>query len=44
MGTPSVMVPYANADENNHSPNENLEVDRFFDGIRCTCSVLSHLG
>jgi hypothetical protein len=44
MKTPSVMVPYANADENNHSPNENLVVDRFFEGIRCTCSVLSGLG
>jgi acetylornithine deacetylase/succinyl-diaminopimelate desuccinylase-like protein len=44
MGIPSVMVPYANADESNHSPNENLVVERFFDGIRCTCCVLSGLG
>lgn len=44
MKTPSVMVPYANADENNRSPNENLVVDRFFDGIRCTCGLLSRLG
>ncbi len=44
MATPSVMVPYANADENNHSPNENLVIECFFDGIRCSCSVLSRLG
>ena len=44
MGTPSVMVPYANADESNHSPNENLVAELFFDGIRCTCSVLARLG
>ncbi len=44
LKVPSVVVPYANADECNHAPNENLEVDKFFKGIRCSCSVLSALG
>jgi acetylornithine deacetylase/succinyl-diaminopimelate desuccinylase-like protein len=44
LNVPSVVVPYANADESNHAPNENLEVDKFFKGIRCSCSVLSTLG
>lgn len=33
LGIPSVLVPYANFDESNHSPNENLNIDNFFDGI-----------
>ena len=44
LGLPSIVVPYANSDEANHSPNENLRVDNFYDGIKCTCYVLHHLG
>ncbi|MCD8511419.1 MAG: M20/M25/M40 family metallo-hydrolase [Bacillus sp. (in: Bacteria)] len=44
LGLPSVVVPYANADENNHSPNENMEVELFYQGIKCTCQVLHDLG
>lgn len=44
LGVPSVLVPYANADENNHAPNENLDVDKFYAGIKCTISVLDVLG
>lgn len=44
LGIPSVLVPYANFDESNHSPNENLNIDNFFDGIICTCSVIQELG
>ncbi|MBM7632821.1 M20/M25/M40 family metallo-hydrolase [Geomicrobium sediminis] len=40
LGVPSVIVPYANADEANHSPNENLVVDNFYKGILCTCEVM----
>jgi acetylornithine deacetylase/succinyl-diaminopimelate desuccinylase-like protein len=40
LGLPSVLVPYANPDENNHSPNENLDVESFFKGIRTTIAVL----
>ena len=44
LGVPSVIVPYANFDEANHSPNENMGIDNFFDGIKCTCHVLHSLG
>jgi acetylornithine deacetylase/succinyl-diaminopimelate desuccinylase-like protein len=44
LKVPSVVVPYANFDEANHSPNENLKVDNFFDGIKCTCHVIHNIG
>lgn len=44
LGVPSLLVPYANPDENNHAPNENLEVEAFFAGIKTTASVLEALG
>jgi acetylornithine deacetylase/succinyl-diaminopimelate desuccinylase-like protein len=43
LGVPSVLVPYANADESNHAPNENLDLDKFYAGIKCTLSVLDRL-
>lgn len=44
LGIPSLIVPYANADEANHSPNENLVVENFYNGIKCTCDVLTSIG
>lgn len=44
LGIPSFVVPYANADEANHAPNENLEIVRFLDGIRTGAALLSRLG
>ncbi|MED4582652.1 M20/M25/M40 family metallo-hydrolase [Brevibacillus choshinensis] len=44
LEVPSVMVPYANADEANHAPNENMLVELFYKGISCTCHVLHQLG
>jgi len=44
LGVPSVLVPYANADESNHAPNENLDLDKFYAGIRCTLSVIESFG
>jgi acetylornithine deacetylase/succinyl-diaminopimelate desuccinylase-like protein len=41
---PAFVVPYANADEANHAPDENLEVERFFDGIRTGAAVLDEIG
>ncbi|WLD94413.1 M20/M25/M40 family metallo-hydrolase [Alkalihalobacillus sp. AL-G] len=43
LQTPSVVVPYANFDEANHSPNENMGVQNFFDGIKCTCYVINEI-
>jgi acetylornithine deacetylase/succinyl-diaminopimelate desuccinylase-like protein len=44
MGIPAFVVPYANADEANHAPNENLEVERFYKGIRTAAAMLTFLG
>ncbi|MFC2095778.1 M20/M25/M40 family metallo-hydrolase [Candidatus Bipolaricaulota bacterium] len=44
LGIPSFVVPYANHDEANHAPNENLEVERFFAGIRTGAALLARLG
>ncbi|SOC41954.1 M20/M25/M40 family metallo-hydrolase [Salinicoccus kekensis] len=43
LGAPSVVVPYANADEANHSPNENLVVENFYNGIASTCMAIDAL-
>jgi acetylornithine deacetylase/succinyl-diaminopimelate desuccinylase-like protein len=40
LDVPSVIVPYANHDEQNHAPNENLRLDCFFAGIRTTLHIL----
>ena len=44
LRVPAFGVPYANPDEANHAPNENLEVERFFSGIRTGAAILTHLG
>jgi acetylornithine deacetylase/succinyl-diaminopimelate desuccinylase-like protein len=44
LGIPAFVVPYANADEANHAPNENLELDRFIMGIKTGAAMLAYLG
>jgi acetylornithine deacetylase/succinyl-diaminopimelate desuccinylase-like protein len=44
LGIPAFGVPYANADEANHAPNENLEIDRFIMGIKSGAAMLMYLG
>jgi acetylornithine deacetylase/succinyl-diaminopimelate desuccinylase-like protein len=44
LGVPSFVTPYANHDEANHAPNENLEVERFFKGIKSGIALLDELG
>jgi len=44
LGIPAFVVPYANADEANHAPNENLEVERFFMGIKTGAAMLAYMG
>lgn len=44
LGKDAFVIPYANADEANHAPNENLEVVRFIDGIKTGAAVLDALG
>jgi len=43
LGLPCLTVPYANFDENNHAPNENLEIDRFIKGVRTCAAALARL-
>ena len=43
LGLPSIMVPYANFDEMNHAPNENLAIANFVMGIKCCAAVLNQL-
>lgn len=43
LGVPAFVVPYANADEANHAPNENLKLDCFIKGIRTGAALLHQL-
>ena len=43
LGLHTFVIPYANADESNHAPNENMEVWRIKQGIKTTASLLLHL-
>ena len=43
-GVPAYVMPYANADEANHAPNENMEIDLFLKGIRTGAALLDRLG
>ena len=38
------VIPYGNADEANHAPNENLTLECFFNGIRTGAASLAYLG
>jgi acetylornithine deacetylase/succinyl-diaminopimelate desuccinylase-like protein len=44
LGIPAFTVPYANADESNHAPNENIELRRFVLGIKTGIAMLAYLG
>ena len=44
LGTPAYVVPYANADEANHAPNENLSLACFHNGVRTGAALLMRLG
>lgn len=44
LGTDSFVTPYANADEANHAPNENIKIDCFHNGIRTGAALLDVLG
>ncbi|MGY1604288.1 M20/M25/M40 family metallo-hydrolase [Geodermatophilus sp. SYSU D00815] len=43
LGVPSIGLPMANVDEANHGPNENLEVDRYLDGVAIAMTALEEL-
>ncbi|MBO6779291.1 MAG: M20/M25/M40 family metallo-hydrolase [Rhodothermales bacterium] len=41
LGIPAVTVPTVNADNNQHSPNENIRVGNYIDGIRTFLAILT---
>lgn len=43
LGIPAFVVPYANADEANHAPNENLKISCFINGIRSGAAMMATL-
>jgi acetylornithine deacetylase/succinyl-diaminopimelate desuccinylase-like protein len=44
LNVPIVMLPMANHDNNQHSPNENLRVQNLWDAIEIYAAVFSALG
>jgi acetylornithine deacetylase/succinyl-diaminopimelate desuccinylase-like protein len=44
LGMPVFGVPYANPDESNHAPNENMEIACFILGIKTGAAMLTYLG
>lgn len=41
LGVPAITVPTVNKDNNQHSPNENLRLGNFVDGIKTYLSILT---
>ena len=41
LNTPAVMVPTVNSDNNQHSPNENLRIGNYQEGILTFLAVLT---
>ncbi|WP_173021210.1 M20/M25/M40 family metallo-hydrolase [Secundilactobacillus folii] len=43
LKVPAFTIPYANFDQNNHAPNENITVSAFKDGMKISYELLKHL-
>jgi acetylornithine deacetylase/succinyl-diaminopimelate desuccinylase-like protein len=41
---PTIVVPYANANNRQHSPNEHLRLDHLYQGVLTTAHLLHELG
>ena len=41
LGAPSITVPLANYDNNQHAENENIRLQNFWDGIEIVASILT---
>ena len=41
LGLPAVGVPTVNSDNNQHSPDENLRIGNFYEGIKTVLSILN---
>ena len=43
LALPALLVPYANQNNRQHSPNEHLDLDHLFQGVRTTARLLTEL-
>lgn len=43
LGVPSIVIPYAAADQKNHAPNESMVLSGFFKGIRTSAALPYYL-
>ena len=43
LGSPLIAIPCGNPDEMNHAPNENMDLDMFIKGIKCSATVFHAL-
>jgi acetylornithine deacetylase/succinyl-diaminopimelate desuccinylase-like protein len=43
LKAPTLLVPYANANNRQHAPNEHLRLDHLFQGVRTTAQLLTDL-
>ena len=41
LDVPAVIIPLVNSDNNQHSPNENLRVGNYFDGVKTFFALLN---
>jgi acetylornithine deacetylase/succinyl-diaminopimelate desuccinylase-like protein len=44
LGKPCFVIPHATHDQNNHAPNESMDVEGFFKGIHTGIAVMEDLG
>jgi hypothetical protein len=40
LDVPAVLVPTVNMDKNQHSPNQNLRIGNYVDGVKTMISIL----
>jgi len=43
LGKPCIVVPHATYDQNNHAPNESMDLEGFFKGIRTGMAIIQNL-
>ena len=43
LGVPSIMLPFAPADENHHAPNESMKISLFLAGTRASARIIGDL-
>jgi acetylornithine deacetylase/succinyl-diaminopimelate desuccinylase-like protein len=43
LGQPCFLIPYATCDQNNHAPNENMNLESFFKGIYTGITLIQNL-